>query len=148
MKKEITIITDSGEQRPYSFGYPMETGTLRVGDYSIRGLEDHIAIERKAIDDLIGCLTKGRDRFERELHQGRALNYFALVIEASLGDLANGKYKSRMLPKSAVQSLLAFSIRYSLPIFFCENRGYGQRVTESLLIKFVEEIEKTLKKLT
>jgi hypothetical protein len=51
----------------------------------------------------------------------------------------------RVLPWIAtVQSLLAFSVRYRLPIFpifFCENREYGQRVTESLLQKFVREVE-------
>ena len=113
-----------------------------MGDYSIVGLEDHISIERKTVDDLIGCLTIGRERFVNELHKGKALDYFALVVEASLSDLANGHYRSKMVPKSAIQSLLAFSVRYRLPVFFCENRQYGQRVTESLLCKYAREVEK------
>lgn len=80
--------------------------------------------------------------------KGKALDYFALVIEGSLSDLANGKYRSRMLPKSAVQSLLAFSVRYRLPVFFAENRQFGQRVTESLLCKFGREIKEKSKVLT
>jgi ERCC4-type nuclease len=115
-----------------------------VGDYSVCGLENYVAVERKEVNDLIGCLTTGRERFERELHRGRALDYFALVIEAALSDLANGHYRSKMLPKSAVQSLLAFSVRYRLPIFFCESREYGQRVTESLLCKYAREIKKRM----
>ena len=142
---EATIKIDSREQLPYTFETPSEVGGLPVGDYSIVGLENQISIERKTIDDLIGCLTTGRERFARELHKGKALDYFALVIEASLSDLANGRYRSRMLPKSAIQSLLAFSIRFGLPIFFCESREYGQRVTESLLLKYAREIEKRFK---
>ena len=138
----IKIRVDSREQLPYVFGSPSEVGGLPVGDYSIVGLENQISIERKTIDDLIGCLTTGRERFERELHRGRALDYFCLIVEASLSDLANGRYRSRMNPKSATQSLLAFSVRYRLPIFFCESREYGQRVTESLLLKYAREIEK------
>ena len=141
----MKIITDSREQKPYQFELTSETGALPCGDYSIDGLESDIAIERKTIDDLIGCLTHDRERFERELHNGKALDYFALVVEASLSDLVNGKYRSKMLPKSAVQSLLAFSIRYRLPIFFCESRRYGQRVTESLLCKYARELEKKVK---
>ena len=141
----MKILIDSREQLPYQFQADSEVGALPVGDYSICGLENHIAIERKEINDLIGCLTTGRDRFERELHRGRALDYFALVIEGSLSDLSNGNYRSKMLPKSAIQSLLAFSIRYRLPVWFCENRTYGQRVTESLLCKYAREIEKKAK---
>lgn len=116
-----------------------------TGDYSILGFEDRVSIERKEKNDMIGCLTTGRDRFERELVRGMELDYFALVIEASLTDLATGNYRSRMNPKSAVQSLVAFSIRYKLPIFFCDNRKFGSRITESLLQKFAVEVERTKK---
>jgi ERCC4-type nuclease len=139
------IKIDSREQKPYQFKTPFETGTLPTGDYSLSGLENYIAIERKNIDDLIGCLTGDRERFEKELFRAKALDYFALVIECNLSDLVNGRYESKMLPKSAIQSLLAFSVRYKLPIFFCENREYSQRVTESLLCKFAREIEKKFK---
>jgi DNA excision repair protein ERCC-4 len=138
----MRIKVDTREQWRYEFESPTEVGTVPVGDYSICGLENHVALERKELNDLIGCLTAGRERFERELHKGRALDYFALIIEGSLSDLINGRYRSDMNPKSAIQSLLAFSIRYRLPVFFCENRKYGQRITESLLLKFAREIEK------
>ena len=137
----LKILIDTREQQPYEFENS-EVGTLSIGDYSLVGLENYVAIERKELNDLIGCLTAGRERFEKELHKARALDYFALVIEASLSDLVNGHYRSQMDPKSAIQSLLAFSIRYRLPIWFCESRQYGQRVTESLLLKYAREIEK------
>lgn len=141
----FNIVIDSREQRPYCFENPSEMGTLACGDYSIVGLEDFITIERKELNDLIGCLTTDRDRFERELFKGRSLDYFSLVLECSLSDLVNGNYRSEMEPKSAIQSLLAFSVRYRLPIWFCENRKYGQRITESLLLKYAKEIEKKFK---
>jgi len=138
----MKIFIDSREQLPYEFENPSEVGTIPMGDYSICGLENHIAIERKELNDLIGCLTTGRERFERELFKGKALDYFALVIEASLKDLINHNYRSQMEPKSAIQSLVAFSVRYRLPIWFCESRKYAQRITESLLLKYGREIEK------
>ena len=138
----MKILIDTREQQPYEFENPSEVGTLSCGDYSIAGLENHIAIERKELNDLIGCLTTGRERFEKELHKSKALDYFALIIEASLSNLVNGNYRSEMNPKSAIQSLLAFSIRYRLPIWFCESRQYAQRITESLLCKYIKEVEK------
>jgi len=141
----MIIKIDSREQKPYQFETTSETGTIPIGDYTIAGIEDCVAIERKELNDLIGCLTTDRERFERELYKGRALDYFALIIEANLSDLVNGNYRSQMEPKAAIQSLLAFSIRYKLPVWFCENRKYGQRVAESLLCKYAKEVEKKYK---
>ena len=135
----MKILIDSREQKPYEFSTPTETATLPTGDYSISGASHLVAIERKSVDDLIGSLTRHRDRFEMELHRGMALSYFCLVIESSLMDLSNGHYTSRMNPKAAIQTLLTFSVRYGLPIFFAGNRSYGQRLTESLLLKFARE---------
>lgn len=141
----MQIIIDTREQLPYRFQTPAVKGTLPTGDYSISGLEDLIAIERKTLDDLISCLCDGRERFERELYRGKALDYFAVIIESSFTDIVSGDYRSKMTPKSAIQSILVFSVRYRLPIFFVENRDYGARVTESLLLKYARELEKKAK---
>ncbi len=138
----MNIIIDTREQLPYTFQTPAIKGTLATGDYSISGAEKLIAIERKTLDDLISCLCNGRERFEKELYRARALDYFAIVIEASLSDLANGNFRSQMTPRSAIQSLLTFSIRYRLPVFFVENRDFGARITESLLLKYARELVK------
>jgi ERCC4-type nuclease len=138
----MKIVVDTREQLPYHFQTASVKGTLATGDYSLLGLEDLIAIERKTLPDLISCLCSGRGRFERELHRGKALDYFALIVEATLTDIAKGDYRSQMRPKAAIQSILAFSIRYRLPVFFVENRNFGARVTESLLLKYAKEVEK------
>lgn len=141
----MKILIDTREQKPYSFETDSVTGTLSTGDYSVCGLENHVSIERKELNDLIGCLSKGRERFERELFRGKSLDYFALVVEADLQDIANHAYRSKMLPRAVLQSLMTFSIRYKMPIWFCGNRQYAERITESLLTKYCKEIEKTWK---
>ncbi len=140
----MIITIDTREQQPYEFQTESERAALPTGDYSLRGGENLIAIERKTVDDLIGCLTVGRNRFEKELHRGRALEYFAIVIETSFSDFAGGVYRSNMNPKAAVQSLLTFSVRYKVPVFFAGNRDSGAIITESLLQKFAREQEKRL----
>jgi hypothetical protein len=74
----ITIKIDTREQQPYRFKNLSEVGTITLGDYFLFGLEKHTAIERKEINDLIGCLSADRERFERELHKARTLDYSAL----------------------------------------------------------------------
>lgn len=138
----MKILIDTREQLPYYFQTPAIRGTLATGDYSLSGAEHLIAIERKTLPDLISCLCNGRQRFERELHRGKTLDYFAIIIEATLTDIISGSYRSKMTPKAAIQSLLAFSVRYRLPIFFAESREYGARITESLLLKYGKELTK------
>lgn len=144
----MNIVIDSREQKPYRKWRHFDNGAsvifqgLQVGDYSIEGFEDQIAIERKTLDDLLGSLSSGRDRFERELNRASAMPYFALVIECSLKDIGKSRYRSAMLPKAVFQSLMAFSVRYRLPIFFAGSRLYGQIMVESLLLKFAREQEK------
>ena len=133
----LTLIVDSREQTPYLFsGYKTEISGLSIGDYSLKNCETEISVERKSVNDLIGSLTKGRDRFERELQKGAQLPYFAMVIEATLSDLSNSRYKSKALPKSIIQSLLSWSVKYNTHVFFCDSREYAEKVTLSLLLKY------------
>ena len=146
--ENLTLTIDSREQQPYSFtDHKTIIQSLPIGDYGLFNCPD-IAVERKSIDDLIGSLTSGRERFEKELQKGSQLPYFSLVIEASLSDLANGKYQSQMLPKSAVQSLLSWSVKYGVHIFFCENREYAEKVTLSLLLKHARQFYQKFQLLT
>ena len=66
---KMVIIIDTREQLPYSFDVPSEVATVPVGDYSIAGLEHRIGIERKELNDLIGCLCKGREKFGRKIEK-------------------------------------------------------------------------------
>jgi ERCC4-type nuclease len=138
----MNIVIDTREQLPYDFPYETVVKKLHVGDYSIQHLEDNIAIERKTLDDLIACLTRDRERFKQCLQRGKGLNYFAVVVEASLSDIVNGYYRSQAHPKSMLQSLMAFTTRYKVPIFFAETREFGQLITESLLEKYARGLRK------
>ena len=139
------IVIDSREQDPYDFVCKTKIGTLTTGDYSVAGLEAMVAVERKSLPDLISSIGTGRERFERELQRAKALDYFALVVECNFEDIATGNYRSKMNAMSAVQTLMAFSIRYRLPIFFAGDRTRGQHITESLLTKYLRELEKSIK---
>ena len=98
----MKIIQDSREQAPYAFNAPryagtvVEVGTLQTGDYSLHGLTDRIALERKSLSDLCGTLTAGRERFKRECERGRGLEYFGLVIEASMRQRLVGLLQNEM----------------------------------------------------
>jgi len=145
----MKIIVDSREQTPFSFeGKDCEivTGALPTGDYSLVGLEDKIAIERKSLSDLMGCLTSsGRERFERELTRARGLDFFAVVIEAHFTELTGKQYRSAMNPHAAAQSILAFQVRYGAPFIWAGTRSAAEYTVFWLLSKFLREAEARFK---
>jgi len=145
----MKILTDTREQLPYTFSkYPVntESAALPVGDYSIPGFESTVSIERKSLNDLVGCLTgKNRERFERELMRARSYELFAVVVEANIQDVSDKKYKSDMTPHAVMQSITAFHIRYGIPFLFCGDRSGGEYTTYSLLQKYIYEIGKRYK---
>ena len=76
----FTIAIDTREQRPYEFP-GAERMTLPTGDYSIVGLEDQVAIERKSKTDAYSSLGQARARFRRELERLAKFDYAAIVVE-------------------------------------------------------------------
>lgn len=132
---EITIVIDSREQRGYEYRGAV-VKALRSGDYSIEGLEDRVAIERKSKSDAFNSLGRNRGRFEREIQRLACYQFGALVIEASLADFLRPPPFSQMSARSAARSLLAWSVKYRLPVFWVGDRRHGRAVTRRLLESF------------
>lgn len=140
----MRIVIDSREQAPFAFAGPRYEdveavpGSLSVGDYSLEGLADKVAVERKELPDLVQCLGRERERFERELQRGMALDAFAVVVEAAWADLACGRYRSKLNPHAACQSVAAFMARYRTCFFFAGSRAAAEYVTWSFLRQYLE----------
>ncbi len=132
----IQIVRDIREQAPFLFlGYPVEVveDGLSAGDYSISGFTDRVAVERKALGDLISCLTSGRERFIHELERLRGYESAVVVVEADFQDLAAGRYRSKLNPTSAVQSIVSIMQAYRMPFFFAGSRPDAERFTFDFL---------------
>ena len=93
---DIVVAVDTREQKPYRF-QRSEVKTLQSGDYSIVGLEDRIAIERKTKTDAYAPLGQGRARAAEVRHQREALGCerqellrrVALEVETAHRDLVS-----------------------------------------------------------
>lgn len=141
----LRIVTDSREQEPFPFqDYDAEVvpGTLQAGDYSLVGLEDMVAVERKSLVDLVACLGRERERFERELERLRAMESILLVVESPIVDLVTGNYRSKLNPKAAYESVVAFMCRYRLPFYFAQDRRGAERFTFSFLRHYWRTVER------
>lgn len=139
----FVITVDTREQKPYAFdGRESLRFTMQTGDYGILDYHPRVAIERKSWADFYGCLTKGRKRFEAELERLRVIDYPAIVVEAKHSELwrpfirrARGgrTTRSRVPPVVAQKSIIAWSFRYRVPIWFCGNRERAEKWTLLLL---------------
>lgn len=136
----IIAVIDSREQKPLNLEIkPGEVlsstkGTLYTGDYSIRGLEDHVAIERKSLDDLMGCIGKGRERFEKEIVRMRGYQVKGIVVESDWATIESGSYRSRVHPNAAIGTMMGW-IAMGIPITMAgDHRRAGIFVARMLWI--------------
>ncbi len=144
----ITIVADSREQRPYAFeGYVCQVARagLPSGDYSTPGHEDALAVERKELGDLVNCLSRERDRFERELARLSVMRCPRVIVEASVEDVRRHRYASRMLPHAVLQSVVALEQRYRVPFTWAGNRPGGEYLTYWSIQKFLREMQQATK---
>lgn len=139
----MKILIDTREKKPFTFisndlycDTETELRTLPTGDYSIDGYQDSLAIERKTLPDLVTCLGKERNRFERELQRAENLQFFAVIIEAKYTALKKGYYQSHISPHAACQSIAAFHVKYGIPFLFCDSRPAAEYECWSLLNQF------------
>lgn len=150
-----TLIVDNREQAPWSFeditigtGKSMkqlkltiENGTLPTGDYSIKGFESQVAIERKSKEDLFGTLSRGRDRFIQELARLNEMKFAAVLIEAEWYDcMMNPPLRSRLAPVSMNGMTIAFAVRFSnVHWFWLPGRYLASKIAFKILDRCWQE---------
>jgi len=132
MQDDFVIVIDTREQRPYCFKGAV-TKALAAGDYSVVGMEDHVAVERKSKQDCYSSLGKDRARLKREFERLSEYDYAAMVIEASLSDFLRPPGFSQMRPSSAINTLISWSVKYGVHVFFADSRHLARALTYRIL---------------
>ena len=131
------------------------TKKLDYGDYSVEGLENIVAIERKgsASELMSNLLTKDRGRFIKEIEKLAKFPYSFIVCEFSLSDLRSC---IGLIPKNKrkyfsfdkiIGSISSIMIKHKVPFIFAgknkertrKGRTYkfspGKDLSRKLLIK-------------
>lgn len=112
----------------------VEERALPVADYTIKGLQGVVRVERKSFTDLIGSLTSGRERFRKEMELMRAYRWRYVVVEASFLDVIEDNYRSRMNPAALAATVASWSGKYC-PIYFCGDRHGAQQYCREFLVQ-------------
>jgi DNA excision repair protein ERCC-4 len=131
--QQLVALVDTREQLPLDLS-PLrsEAACLPTGDYSLRGLESVVAIERKSLSDLLGCVGRQRPRFDREVHRLLAYPVRLLVVEATWGQIEAGQWRGKALPQTVVASLLGW-MAAGLPVLMAGDRHKAGRYVAQVL---------------
>lgn len=135
------IVYDTREQLPYTFN-DLNINSLKQclgvsgADYSIKGFEDKIRIERKSQSDFYGSIGKGRERFEKTIKFLSTLEFAGLVIECSEEELLCPETTySDVKANSIYGTIVSFQVKYGIHIY-CGNRNQCRRHLIHWLLKF------------
>jgi hypothetical protein len=105
-------------------------------------LPDGAVVERKTAPDLLGCIGRERERFERELKRGRYVGRFVVIIEGTLADVLK---QARGIHSNVILGTLAAWTRRYCPFLFAGNAKCAARIAEAFLLGQVREVERAAK---
>lgn len=125
----------------------MEIVKLNVGDYTVKGLEDILMIERKSFGDLWNTLGNpiNYKRFLREMDRAKNHKVKYLIIEATLADVDGGyhwyqrgigKRKSKVTSANIHAKLISLQVKHNVHVVFAgrmdKARVYARRVMDKV----------------
>ena len=142
------VLVDSREQTPLFLfeNHPNwfsgeQRATLKSGDYSVSGMENVMALERKSMADAIGSSIAGRERFIRSCARLAEYRWKAILIEASYEELKTPYFRFDELvteahPNAVCGTLDAIEAKFGIPILYSSrNRDLASEKAASWLSK-------------
>lgn len=152
----FTILIDGREKAPYRFSglhsgaasgsRPLVVTTewchLTTGDYTVRGLEDMVTVERKSLADLYSTLGQHRERFEEEFKRLAEFKRAVVVVEAGWYEMIHWPpERSKLNPKTVFRTALSWHVRYGVPVIPAEDRRFAEIWTFRWLEKCWKEFK-------
>jgi ERCC4-type nuclease len=131
-----TILIDNKEKEKLVFeNQNTEQVALRFGDYSIKGFEKDIAIERKSINDIASSLSgEERLKFERRIQDClNNLKFYAVVIECDYNAFNNkSNWYSKITPNCLKGTIIKWMVKHGVHIVFSGSRQNSSEIIKSM----------------
>jgi len=120
MPESVVALVDSREQQPLDLS-PLQTRVegLDTGDYSLAGCEHIVRVERKSLPDLVACVGRERERFDREVQRLLAFPVRLLIVEATWSQIEmhdiQPQWRGSITSQQVTGSLLSWTA-HGLPV--------------------------------
>ena len=154
MVSKYTVIKDTREQdgwffSPYDKCEGMEIGTLHTGDYTLRGFEEVVCIERKAsVSEIAMNLGRKKEAFQKEMERMKDFPFSFIVCEFDMDDVLKypegsnvpqkARSQVRVTGKYLLKCLMEFQIWYDTKIILCGNKNNAFLVCNSIFKRLNE----------
>ncbi|MBW8002639.1 MAG: hypothetical protein FVQ80_11560 [Planctomycetes bacterium] len=147
----VTIYYDDRERNPFDLNedkFRMVKKRLKTGDYTMKGFEDTLCIEKKSgIKEVLINICRGdRARFKKLLERMSKFKYKYFIIEDSpdrVAKVLRSIPDCRMSPRTFYFWVAEITIRYSIPVIFT---GHRPDVSKAIVNEiFTQLLEKDLK---
>jgi len=136
-----TILVDTRERTPWTFQkYRVRIKRVALGeaDYADRGR--NVMIERKTVSDLFHTLTRGEQRFRREMDRmmrttftPRHRVFRCILVEGTPRQIVRGCWSSGANGGRVLDHLLRVCVDYGIAPVFTDGRAEAERVAYGLL---------------
>ena len=137
-----TLVIDSAEHMGYTFERFTNwfSGSVRrrlkVGDYTIQGMEEEVVVERKTVPDLVKSVIHEREDFIEKCERLKIFRKKCLVIEGSLSLVKTPYDETLAHPNAVLGSLLAMQERWDIPVYFLDDFLLAEEFVASMLSKY------------
>ncbi len=140
--EDFNIIVDTREQQPWNFKtYGTVSQKLDTGDYSIEGLENLVAIERKkSVNEFATNITE--KRFKDWVERLGNVEFAFVLLEFGLEDVLRYPAgssipkkmwnKIKISPNFIIKNLLDLQLKYNIKVLFCENHHFAEHLAEQI----------------
>ena len=141
----FTIVVDTREQQPWSFPhYIVANRKLDTGDYSIEGLENVLAIERKkSVNEIATNIIE--PRFKDAISRLSQHKYAFLLLEFDIDRVLSYPigsalpkrlwHKTKSSPAFLMKHILDWQLNYNIKVIFCGSASDAEQVAEYILKK-------------
>jgi ERCC4-type nuclease len=132
------LLVDTREVPLDFFRFPgwfagIERKALKLGDYSIAGMEDICVVERKELPDLVHSCTTDRRVFVNRLRRMAAYPHRLLVVTSTLSQIKSPYSYPGGNPNRVTQSLIAVLAGIQIPFLCSETHELGEEIVASYL---------------
>ena len=120
----LQIIIDTREQTPWHFPEgtaEVSRGCISAGDYAVKGDQFNFAIERKSLDDFVGTISTGWDRFQAELARMIGFPAMVVIVEGSFFEINHFHYNHPQVRPGFVCKQIALLTLQGVAVLFCDN---------------------------
>lgn len=144
-KNDFTIIVDTREQQPWSFDhYTKANRKLDTGDYSVEGLENLLAIERKkSINEIANNIIESR--FKDVIQRLSTMKYSYILLEFDLENVLNYPIgsslpkhmwnKVKISPSFIMKHILEWQMFHNIKVIFCGCPSNAEQMAEYIMNK-------------